>query len=67
MNIEKLITFQLEAARYFRKRQAKGEDMAFWANLYNAENCEKTAKALEELRLLRAVKAEFSQMEKPNP
>ena len=41
--IEKRPDFLLEAARYFRKRPTNGEDRAHWANVYNAENCEKMA------------------------
>lgn len=35
--------FLTEAARYFEKRPTGGEDMAHWANVYNAENCRKAA------------------------
>lgn len=41
------IEFLREAARYFRKRPTHGEDRAHWANVYNAENCERIAKRLE--------------------
>ena len=41
--IEKRPDFLQEAARYFRKRPTGGEDRAHWANVYNAENCEKMA------------------------
>lgn len=33
------ILFLEEAARYFTNRPTKGEDRAYWANVYNAENC----------------------------
>jgi hypothetical protein len=35
-----------EAARYFEKRPTGGEDMAFWANVANAERCRSIAAAL---------------------
>lgn len=40
---EGLAKFLDEAAQYFEKRPTGGEDMAFWANLNNAENCRKAA------------------------
>ena len=33
------IEFLEDAARHFERRPTGGEDMAFWANVYNAENC----------------------------
>lgn len=45
------VAFLREAARYFRNRPTGGEDMAFWSNVYNAENCERIAKRLEEITL----------------
>lgn len=44
-----LVAFQKEAANYFRKRPTGGEDKAHWANVYNAENCDKTANVIEVL------------------
>lgn len=41
-----LAEFQEEAARYFSNRPTNGEDAAHWANVYNAENCTKTAEFL---------------------
>lgn len=35
-----------EAARYFEKRPTGGEDMAFWANVSNAERCRSIAQSL---------------------
>jgi hypothetical protein len=35
-----------EAARYFEKRPTSGEDMAFWANVANAERCRSIAATL---------------------
>ena len=43
------LEFLLETARYFRKRPTGGEDRAHWANIYNAENCEKAAKEFRAL------------------
>lgn len=42
--------FLREAAAYFRKRDTKGEDRAYWANVYNAENCEKIIDLLFSMR-----------------
>ncbi len=36
------------AARYFENRPTNGEDCAYWANVYNAENCRAAAKLLLE-------------------
>jgi len=47
MTPEKAIAFLTEAARYFRNRPTN-EDRAYWANVYNAENCEAIAKLLKE-------------------
>lgn len=47
--IAELVTFQREAARYFEGRNTGGEDRAHWANVFNAENCRKTADKLEAL------------------
>lgn len=35
-----------ESARYFERRPTGGEDMAFWANVANAERCRSIAKSL---------------------
>lgn len=35
-----------EAARYFENRSTGGEDMAFWANVSNAERCRSIAQSL---------------------
>jgi hypothetical protein len=35
-----------QAARYFEKRPTGGEDMAFWANVANAERCRSIAATL---------------------
>lgn len=37
------------AARYFERRPTGGEDMAHWANVYNAENCRRIAGWIERL------------------
>lgn len=41
------ILFLTEAARYFENRDTGGEDRAYWANMYNAENCRNVIKLLE--------------------
>ncbi len=41
--------FLTEAARYFENRPIKGEDRAYWANVYNAENCREVAALLAAL------------------
>lgn len=38
---EAAVEFLGEAARYFRNRPTDGEDRAHWANVYNAETCER--------------------------
>lgn len=43
---DKDIDFLMEAARYFERRDIEGEDRAFWANVYNAENCRRIADRL---------------------
>lgn len=40
---KKLVAFLEDAARYFERRDTKGEDAAFWANKVNAENCRAAA------------------------
>lgn len=47
MTRDDMVKFLNEAASYFEKRPTGGEDMAFWANVNNAENCRKIATALE--------------------
>lgn len=42
-------TFLHAAARYFERRPTGGEDMAHWANVYNAENCRRIAAWIESL------------------
>jgi hypothetical protein len=37
------VKFLREAARYFERRDTGGEDMAFWANVKNAETCQRIA------------------------
>ena len=44
--IERHIEFLEEAAQYFESRPTKGEDRAYWANVFNAENCRKIAEYL---------------------
>jgi len=43
------VEFLRKAARYFRKRPTGGEDRAHWANVYNAESCERIAGKLEKI------------------
>lgn len=47
-DIMKGVLFLEEAARYFLNRPPKGEDRAYWANIYNAENCTNIAQYLKE-------------------
>lgn len=42
-----LAAFLRGAATYFKNRNTGGEDMAFWANVANAEKCEIAAERLE--------------------
>jgi len=37
------------AARYFEKRDTRGEDSAFWSNVYNAEKARDIAELIKEL------------------
>lgn len=37
------------AARYFEKRDTRGEDSAFWSNVYNAEIARDIAELIKEL------------------
>lgn len=37
------------AARYFEKRDTRGEDSAFWSNVYNAEAARDIAELIKEL------------------
>lgn len=43
------ISWLQEAARYFEKRDTRGEDSAFWSNLYNAEAARDIANLIKEL------------------
>ena len=47
--VERLVAFLREAAAFFERRPIRGEDHAFWANLFNAKNCNKAADTLEAL------------------
>lgn len=44
---EDAINFLEEAARYFENRDTKGEDAAYWSNVYNATNCRKIVELLK--------------------
>lgn len=48
-DIAGLVAFANEAAAYFEKRYTGNEDIAHWANVYNAENCRQLATALQSL------------------
>jgi hypothetical protein len=41
--------FLEEAAKYFETRPTKGEDIAHWSNVYNAENCRRIAQRLRKI------------------
>jgi len=44
--IDRAVKFLEEAANYFEHRPTGGEDRAYWANVYNAENCRDIVKIL---------------------
>lgn len=44
------IRFLNEASEYFEHRPTNGEDRAYWANVYNAENCRKVIEEILRLR-----------------
>lgn len=41
IDVDSAIIFLGKAAKYFENRPTGGEDRAYWANVYNAENCRK--------------------------
>ena len=43
------MTWLHEAARYFERRDTGGEDMAFWANVGNADACRRIAALIADL------------------
>src|ERR1700692_4300941 len=47
MTKEEMVTWLEECAVYFERRDTGGEDMAFWSNVYNAENARKIARYLD--------------------
>lgn len=47
MTPQRAVEFLREAAGYFERRPTNGEDMAFWSNVQNAENCRKIADMIE--------------------
>lgn len=67
---ERLSAFLAEAAAYFKNRPDCGEDKAYWANVFNAENCTKAGELITSLTTQleaereRAVKAEAALREK---
>ena len=46
------IKFLEEAAKYFETRDTKGEDKAYWANVYNAENCRNIIELIEDMQAI---------------
>lgn len=42
--------FLEEAAKYFETRDTKGEDSAYWANIYNAQNCRNIIELIQDLQ-----------------
>jgi len=48
MTLEDALIWLEEAARYFERRPTMGEDLAFWSNVTNAENCRKIAVLLSD-------------------
>lgn len=51
-----------QAARYFEKRDTGGEDMAFWANVANAERCRSIAQSLRAQGGVRVKALEWEQI-----
>lgn len=49
INVEDARIFLTEASKYFANRPTGGEDRAYWANVYNSENCTKTLQLIESL------------------
>lgn len=52
MTPSEAIKFLDDAAEYFEKRDTHGEDRAYWANVYNAENCRKVIELIKDLQEL---------------
>lgn len=46
-NWDEAKVFLNEAAKYFANRPTDGEDSAYWANVYNSENCKKIVELIE--------------------
>lgn len=46
---EVAVEFLEKAGRYFANRPTGGEDMAHWANVYNAKNCRDIADLISTL------------------
>lgn len=40
------ISFLEDAAVFFERLPTRGEDSAYWSNVYNAENCRKIARLI---------------------
>jgi hypothetical protein len=49
MSPQAAISYLKDAANYFKNRDTKGEDSAFWANIQNAENCRRIARLIKAL------------------
>jgi hypothetical protein len=43
-----MVEFLEKTSRYFANRPTGGEDRAYWANVYNSDNCQKIADYLKE-------------------
>lgn len=50
MTPEKAIEFLNETAKYMSNRDTVGEDKAYWANVYNAQNCHEIANEIKRLQ-----------------
>ncbi len=46
MSVNDAIKWLEEASLYFQNRDTHGEDMAYWSNVYNAENCKQIIELL---------------------
>lgn len=49
MNKEEAIEFLEQTAIYFENRETKGEDLAFWSNVYNSKNIREIANLIKKL------------------
>lgn len=78
MTPEKAIEFLNETAKYMSNRDTGGEDKAYWANVYNAQNCHEIANVLgdhiqlldrlrERLATIRKIKSDFTVQARIDP